>query len=78
MGETVKIFNSLISSADVIEIPLSDRDFMWYNLRDNPCLAKLDSVLVSGFGNLNSLCICHVYYQANVRPCTSLLVLKED
>lgn len=41
-----KIF-SIFSMIGLIEISLNDRQFTWFNMREDPCVAKLDRVLVA-------------------------------
>lgn len=40
-------FNDIIYETGLIEISFLDQQFTWSNMREYPCLAKLDRVLIS-------------------------------
>jgi hypothetical protein len=38
----MQLFNDLISSLDLVELPFNDRTFTWSNMQSDPLLIKLD------------------------------------
>lgn len=43
----MQLFNDLISSLDLVELPFNDRTFTWSNMQSDPLLIKLDQVFCS-------------------------------
>lgn len=44
-GKDWKDFNSLINDLNLMDLPITDMSITWSNMRDDPCLARLDKAL---------------------------------